>query len=114
MPRSGVSSRGCLLRLKPSYIPTDHKDPEQLVRQGSCVFTPTVTRPSQMVWNRCCVPLTSDPKILGMLGHLRHGESSGNLGTIPQVSAQGGPEMAPQVFYLSIPNEIFKHYKFFL
>ena len=36
--------------------------------QGSCALASAVTGPSQLVWNRCCVPLTSDPKILGMLG----------------------------------------------
>ena len=32
--------------------------------------------------NRFCIPLTSDLKILGVLGCLQHGESSGDLGTL--------------------------------
>ena len=34
--------------------------------------------------------LISDPKILGVLVHQRHGESSGNRGTVYQVRSQGG------------------------
>ena len=34
------------------------------------------------------VPTTSDPRILGMLGSLQHGESSGDLGTLHGVCAQ--------------------------
>lgn len=34
--------------------------------------------------------LLSNPKILGVLGPLRHGASSGDLGTIRRVRAQGG------------------------
>lgn len=30
----------------------------------------TVLRHSWFCWNRCSIPLTSDPKILGLLGHL--------------------------------------------
>ena len=45
-----------------------------LVRQGSCVPAPAGPRHSQLCWNRCCVPLTSGPKILGMLGFLGSGE----------------------------------------
>ena len=55
---------GCLVLLKPRYTSTDKKEPEPLVRQGTCVPAPAVTGPSQLVWNRCCVPLTSDPKFV--------------------------------------------------
>jgi hypothetical protein len=37
--------------------------PEQLARQGYSVLAPAVTGPSELNWNRCCVQLTSDPKI---------------------------------------------------
>jgi hypothetical protein len=40
-----------------------------------------VPRHTWYYWNRCCVPLTSDPKILGMLVHLYSGEASGDHGT---------------------------------
>ena len=36
---------------------------QPLVRWGSFVPVPAGTRPSGIFWNRCCVPLTSDPKI---------------------------------------------------
>ena len=39
--------------------------------------------------------LLSDPKILGVLGHLQHGESSGDRGTVHRVGAQGGLGLAP-------------------
>ena len=42
---------------------TDQKGLEPLVRQVFCVFA-AGTSLSQLVWNRCCVPLTSDPKIM--------------------------------------------------
>ena len=54
----------CLVCSKPRYTSTDQKEPEPLVRQGSHVLAPVVTGLSQLVWNRCCVPLTSDPKIV--------------------------------------------------
>ena len=66
---------GCQLCLKPRYTSTNQEEPETLVRQGSRVFALAVTGLSQLVWNRCCVPLTSDPKILGVLGCLQRGES---------------------------------------
>jgi hypothetical protein len=75
------------------YTNTDQEEPELLVRQGSCVLSPAVTGLSQLIWNRCCVPLTSDPKILGMLVHLRCGESSGDLGTVCLIRTQGGLEL---------------------
>ena len=37
--------------------------------------------------------LLSDPKILGVLGHLWSGESSGDHGTIHRVHAKDGPEL---------------------
>ena len=66
---------------------TDLKESQQLVGRGSFVPVPAGTRPSRILWNRCCVPLTSDLKILGVVGRLQHGESSGDLGT--QMLAQG-------------------------
>jgi hypothetical protein len=44
--------------------------------------------PPGFFWNRCCVPLTSDPKILGELECLQHRKSSGNNGTLHWVRAQ--------------------------
>ena len=38
--------------------------------------------------------LLSDPKILGVLGHLHHGEFSGDLGKVCGVRAQGGLGLA--------------------
>ena len=61
---------------------TDQKEPKPLVRLDSCVLAPAVRMHSQLCWNRCCVPLISDPKILGMLGHLGSGESSGGLSSL--------------------------------
>jgi hypothetical protein len=46
----------------------DWKEPELLVRLSSCVCAPADLRHHWLCWNRCCVPLISDPKILGMLG----------------------------------------------
>ena len=46
-----------------SPLRTDQKEPKLLVRQDSSVLVPAVTGLSQLVWNRCYVPLTSDPKI---------------------------------------------------
>jgi hypothetical protein len=56
---------GCPLCWKPS---ADQKEPQMLVRWGSCVPAPAGTGPSWLFWNRCCFSLTSDPKILGLLG----------------------------------------------
>ena len=81
--------------LKLRYTNTNQKELKVLVRQGSCVLTPAVTDLSPLVWNRCCVPLTSDPKILGMLGHLQRGESSGDLGKFSRVLTQCGPVLVP-------------------
>ena len=53
--------------------------------QGSFFPVPAGTIPSRILWNRCCFPLTSDLKILDMLGHQWRGESSGVLGTLHQV-----------------------------
>ena len=82
---------------KPRYISTNQEEPKLLVRQGSCVLAPAVTDPSRLVWDRC-VQLTSNAKILGMLGHLRHGESSQYCGTVHQVCAQGVLELAPILY----------------
>jgi hypothetical protein len=42
----------------------------------------------QVFWNRCSIPLTIDLKILGVLGHLQHGKSSGDLGTLCWIHTQ--------------------------
>ena len=60
----------------------DQKEPKPLVGRGSRVPVPVGSRLSQLCWSRCCVPLTSDPKILGVLRHLGRGESSGDHGTV--------------------------------
>jgi hypothetical protein len=52
------------------------KESQPLVGQVSCVLVPAHTGHSRLFWNRCCVPLTSDPKVLGVRGCLRCGESS--------------------------------------
>ena len=46
--------------------------------------------------------LLSDPKILGVLGGLLNGESSGDRGTVCRVQAQGGKEPQPQVGRLPV------------
>jgi hypothetical protein len=58
---------GCLVCLKPKCTSTGQKEPELLVRQVSHVLAPAVTSPTWLVWNRCCVPLTSDSKIMRVL-----------------------------------------------
>ena len=57
-------------------------------RGGSCVPAPVGSRHSQLCWNRCCIPLTSDPKILGMLGCLGNGESFGTLGIFAKLESK--------------------------
>ena len=47
------------------------------------------------VEKKCCVPLTSDPKILGVLGNLWGGESSGDLGIVHQVQVESHLVLAP-------------------
>ena len=37
---------------------------------GTMSLDPTGPIYSQCIWDRCCILLTSDPMILGMLGHL--------------------------------------------
>jgi hypothetical protein len=37
---------------------------QPLVRHGSFVPVPAGTRPSTILWSWCCVPLTSDPKVI--------------------------------------------------
>jgi hypothetical protein len=37
---------------------------QPLVRRGSFVSVPSETRPSVILWNRCCIPLTHDPKVI--------------------------------------------------
>jgi hypothetical protein len=63
-------------------------------QQVSFILVPAGPSPSGLFWNRCCISLTSDPKILGVLGPLWHGESSGDLGTIHWVHAQGDEGLA--------------------
>ena len=48
------------------------KESQPLVRQASFVPVPTGTRLSRFFWNRCCIPLINDLKILGVLGCLRY------------------------------------------
>lgn len=55
------------------------KELNLLVRQGSCFCMPAVPGHPCFCWNRC-VPFTSDPKILAVLGHLWGGDSSGDCG----------------------------------
>ena len=57
----------------------DQNKPQQRVGWVFFVTVHVGPSPSGLFWNRCCVLLTSDPKILGVLGHLWHGESSGDL-----------------------------------
>ena len=49
-----------------------------------------------IVWNRCCVPLTSDPKILSLLGLLGERESSGIVGLATKLA----PKVAQSWFGL--------------
>ena len=90
-PGSSISSgdRGALI-----WVRNHQKEPDPLIMWGSCVCAPAVPRHSQFCLHRCCVPLTSDPKILGVLGHLWGGESSGDCGTACRGWAQGGPVLA--------------------
>ena len=79
---------GCLVCSKPRYTSTNQKEPKLLIRQGSCSFAPAVTGLSRLFWDRCCIPLTSDPKILGMLGCLGNGESFGTLGIFAKLESK--------------------------
>ena len=69
------------LHLKWHRAEADWNEPQPQVEPVSWVPVPAGPSPSGLFWNRCCVALTSDPKILGVHGHLWFGESSGNLGT---------------------------------
>ena len=64
---------------------THPNKPKQLFGPVSCVPVPAGTGPSWLFCSRCCIPLTSDPKILGVLGCLQCGESSGDLGNFRHV-----------------------------
>ena len=72
----------------PSLCPKWHGDAadrnklQMLVGWVSFVLVPVSTGHSHLFWNRCCIALTSDPKILGVLGYLRRGESSWDCGTL--------------------------------
>ena len=84
MPGSGTSSgdHGAVWCVRNQGIPA-------LIRRNlscwsgraSCVLPPAVTGPSQLVWNRCCVPL-----ILRSCG-----ESSGDCGGFCRFCTQGYP-----------------------
>ena len=37
---------------------------QPLFRRGSFVPVPAGTRPSMILWNLCCIPLTCDPKVI--------------------------------------------------
>ena len=52
---------------------TYRKDPQPLVWQVFCVPVPAWPSPFGLFWNRCCILLTSDPKILGVLRRLWSG-----------------------------------------
>jgi hypothetical protein len=82
------ASWGCLLCLKAKYTSTKPKGPEPLVWRVFWVPAPAGSGRLWLFWNRCWIPLTSDPKILGLLGHLQSGESSGDQGTVCWVRAQ--------------------------
>jgi hypothetical protein len=73
---------GTVCRACPQVGHTDQNQPQSLVGWVSCVPVPAGPSPSGLFWNRCCIPLTSDPKILGVLGYLLLGEPSGDLGTV--------------------------------
>jgi hypothetical protein len=79
---------------------SDSNEPQQLVRQVFFVPVPAGTRPSGIFWNRCCIPLTSDPKNLVVLVFAWHGESTGDLGTLCWVGAQ-------------VDQEILEYYKWY-
>ena len=58
----------------------DQQQPEGTRAAGRAAFLCSYSswdRPSRLFWNRCCIPLTSDPRFLGELGCLLHEESSG-------------------------------------
>jgi hypothetical protein len=82
-------------KLLGSLDSTDWKEPNPLAERGSCVCAPAVPRHLQFCWNRCCIPLTSDPKMLGMLGHLWGGESSGDHRNVCRFRAQSGMLLEP-------------------
>ena len=77
---SPLGTLGPQLSLSPKWsgAGAKWKEPHLLAGRVSCVLIPAGPSPSGLFWNRCCVPLTSDPKTLGVLGCLQHGESSGD------------------------------------
>ena len=79
---------GLSAEFKTKVDSTNWKEPEALIGHGSYVCAPVGTWLSWFCWNRC-FPLTSDPKILVMLG-----ESSGDCGIVHQVWAQGDQVLA--------------------
>ena len=66
----------------------DWNKSQLLEGQGSFVTEPDGKRHSGILWKKSCIPITSDPKILGVLGHLLHIKSSGDIGTLCQVLTQ--------------------------
>jgi hypothetical protein len=80
-------------------VDANWKEPQLLVGQVSCVPVLAGTSPSQLFWNRCCVPLTNDPKILGVLGCLWHGAFSRDCGTVRWVHAQVCPGLLTDLIY---------------
>ena len=66
----------------------DWNKSQLLEGQGSFVIEPDGKRHSGILWKKSCIPITSDPKILGVLGHLLHIKSSGDIGTLCQVLTQ--------------------------
>lgn len=80
----------------------DWNKSQLLEGQGSFVTEPDGKRHSGILWKKSCIPITSDPKILGVLGGLLNGESSGDRGTVCRVQAQGGKEPQPQVGRLPV------------
>jgi hypothetical protein len=72
--------------------------PEQTPVTGQVGFLFPIsdgTGPSWLFWNWCCVPLTSDPEVLCVLGHLQSRESSGDHRTVHWVWTQGGSGLEP-------------------
>lgn len=80
----------------------DWNKSQLLEGQGSFVTEPDGKRHSGILWKKSCIPITSDPKILGVLGGLLNGESSGDRETVCRVQAQGGKEPQPQVGRLPV------------
>jgi hypothetical protein len=80
----------------------DQRRPEGTLATGGggggypCICSPDGPRHPRFCWNRRCVPRTSDPKILGVLGQMLGRESSGDRGTLETMglSSEFGPKVA--------------------